>query len=87
VEVPDQPSARALRSELEVLDVDTVAENGHWEVCIELGGRDQERRVVCILNSIDRWLPTTDLDSVRVHLGGSSYTLHAPVAATSPSAV
>ena len=52
--------------------------NGGFEVRIDLLDRNPEVRVVDALNTIDRWLLTAGLPFVRVHLDGSSYTLHAP---------
>jgi hypothetical protein len=37
-----------------------------------------ERRIVNALSAIDAWLASAGIGSVRVHLDGSSYTLHAP---------
>ena len=47
---------------------------------IELLERNAESRVVDALNAIDLWLLTAGLPFVRVHLDGTSYTLHAPSA-------
>lgn len=45
---------------------------------IHLSQRNPESRVVSVLNAIDAWLLTAGVPSVRVHLEGHTYTLHAP---------
>jgi hypothetical protein len=77
VEVPDETQAAALRRLLQPYGVEAVAVNGHFEVRIELIDRNPESRVVDALNAIDRWLLTAGIPFVRVHVDGSSYTLHA----------
>jgi hypothetical protein len=78
VELPDEAHAESLRRLLRPFDVETVPVNGSFEVQIDLLDRNPEARVVDALNTIDRWLLTAGLPYVRVHLDGSSYTLHAP---------
>jgi len=78
VEVPNEAHAAGLRRRLQPFDVDMVDVDGQIEVRIELFDRDPESRVVDVLNAVDRWLPTAGLPFVRVHLDGSTYTLHAP---------
>jgi hypothetical protein len=78
IEVPDETHAAGLRRRLQPFDVETVAVDGRIEVRIELLDLNPERRVVDVLNAIDSWLPTAGLAFVRVHLDGSTYTLHAP---------
>jgi hypothetical protein len=78
IEVVDEPSARELRRFLSRFAVETVAVDGHYELQIGLVEINPERRIVHALNAIDSWLSTGAADSVRVHLDGSSYTLHAP---------
>jgi hypothetical protein len=78
IELPDEGCAESLRRLLQSFEVETVAVNGSFEVRIDLLDRNPEARVVDALNTIDRWLPTAGLPFVRVHLDGSSYTLHAP---------
>jgi hypothetical protein len=78
IELPDEAHATALRRQLQPFDVETFAVNGHFEVRIELLDRNPERRVTDALNAIDLWLLSVDLPYVRVHLDGSTYTLHAP---------
>jgi hypothetical protein len=83
IELPDLAHADALRRHLQPFGVETVAVNGHCEIRIELIDRNPERRVVDALNAIDLWLLSSGLTSVRVHVDGSSHTLHAPVAVDS----
>lgn len=78
IELPDESRAESLRRLLQPFDVETVAVNGSFEVRIDLMDRNPEARVVDALNVIDRWLLTAELPFVRVHLDGSTYTLHAP---------
>lgn len=78
IELPDESRAESLRRLLQQFDVQTVAVNGSFEVRIDLLDRNPEARVVDALNVIDRWLLTAELPYVRVHLDGSTYTLHAP---------
>ena len=78
IEVPDEAHAETLRSHLQPFDVETVVVDGFYEVRVELSDRNSESRVVDALNAIDLWLLTAGLSSVRVNLGDSSYTLHAP---------
>ncbi len=78
IEVPDETHAAGLRRRLQPLDVETVDVDGRVEVRIELVDRNPENRVADVLSAIDSWLPTAGLAFVRVHLDGSTYTLHAP---------
>ena len=78
IEVPDEAHAAELRRRLQPFDVETVAVDGRVEVRIELLDLNPESRVVNVLNAIDGWLPAAGLEFVRVHLDGSTYTLHAP---------
>lgn len=78
IEVPDEAHAAGLRRQLQPFEVETVDVDGHVEVRIELLDRNPEGRVVDVLNAIDGWLPTAGLTFVRVHLDGSTYTVHAP---------
>jgi hypothetical protein len=78
IEVPDERYAAALRRHLQPFDVETVAVDGHCEVRVELVEANPERRIVNALSAIDAWLATANISSVRVHLDGTSYMLHAP---------
>jgi hypothetical protein len=78
VELPDEAHAESLRRLLRPFEVETVAVDGGLEVQIDLLDRNPEARVVDALDVIDRRLLSAGLPSVRVHLDGSSYTLHAP---------
>jgi hypothetical protein len=83
VEVTDLTLAEALRLRLRPLETQTAAVDGHYEVRIELRGRNPEQNVVFALNSIDSWMLASGLPSVRVHLDGTSHTLHARAPAKS----
>jgi hypothetical protein len=76
VELPDQLQAVSLRSRLQLFDVETIAVDGHWELRINLVDQNPESRIAAALNAIDAWLAADGVNSVRVHLDGSSYTLH-----------
>ncbi|MDX6398120.1 MAG: hypothetical protein QOJ43_1528 [Gaiellaceae bacterium] len=78
IELADETLVEALRPHLQPFDVDTVEVEDHWELRIQLVERNPESRVVNALNAIDEWLLTAAVESVRVHLDGSSYTLHVP---------
>ena len=80
IEVPDEEHAASLRRFLQLHDVETATMNGHCEVSVGFVEGNPERRIVELLNTIDRWLPTTKLQHVQVHLDGSSYTLTTPAA-------
>jgi hypothetical protein len=80
IEVPDEEHAASLRRFLQLRDVATSTVNGHCEVSVDFIERNPERRIVDLLSAIDRWLPTTGLQHVQVHLDGSSYTLTTPAA-------
>ena len=79
IELEDPTLVEDLRRQLQPFDVDTVTVDGHAEVQIHLTQRNPESRVVSVLNAIDAWLLTAGVPSVRVHLDGNSYTLHAPL--------
>jgi hypothetical protein len=76
IEVPDELHASTLRGFLQPFDVETAPVNGFVELRVVLVDFNPESRVVAALNAIDTWLVTSGLPSVRVHLDGSSYTLH-----------
>ena len=78
IELPERQLAEDLRRELQPFDVDVLAIDGHWELRIHLFEQNPEGRVTRALHAIDGWLPSSGVDSVRVHLDGSTYTLHAP---------
>jgi hypothetical protein len=78
IELPDDTHAAALSRLLPASDVETVAVDGHVEVRVGLLDSNPDRRVVDTLNAVDLWLRAGGLSSVRVHLDGGSYTLHAP---------
>lgn len=80
IEVPDEDHAASLSRFLQPHDVETSTVNGHCEVSVGFVEGNPERRIVELLNAIDRWLPTTELRHVKVHLDGSSYTLTTPAA-------
>jgi hypothetical protein len=76
VEVPDETLAASLMRRLQPLSVQRIAVDGHYEVGVELRERNPEQRVVKALSSIDAWLATSGLPSVRVHVDGCTHTLH-----------
>lgn len=78
IELPDASLAEDLRRQLQPFDVDTVSVDGRAEVQVHLTQRSPESRVVSVLNAIDSWLLMAGVPSVRVHLDGKAYTLHAP---------
>lgn len=78
IELPSRPLAESLRNSLRPFEVETVPVRGHYEVLVHLHDLNPEQRVVDALSGIDAWLAAAGLDAVRVHLDGSSYTLHAP---------
>ncbi len=78
IEVADESQAQSLRRRLQPFDVETVRVDGHVEVRVVLIEMNPERRIVNALSAIDAWLASAGIGSVRVHLDGSSYTLHAP---------
>jgi hypothetical protein len=86
IELPEETHATTLRGQLEPFDVDAVAVDGHWELRIRLVDQNPESRIVTALHAIDAWLVGAGVDSIRIHLDGSSYTLHAPPAAKQPVA-
>jgi hypothetical protein len=77
IEVADAGEAEALRRHLQPFDVETVVVDGHVEVRVQLVELNPERRVVNALNAVDAWLVSSGVPFARVHLDGSSYTLHA----------
>lgn len=78
IEVPDEQCATSLRLSLAPHNVETHAVDGHFEVRVDFMDRSPETRLVKVLNAIDQWLLTTEVPFVRVHLDGSSHTLHRP---------
>jgi hypothetical protein len=76
VEVTTLVLAEALRRRLP-LETEIAAVDGHYEVGIELRGRNPEKAVVSALKAIDSWLLESGVPSVRIHLDGTSHTLHA----------
>ena len=78
IELPDELLADELRREMQSFDVDTVDADDHWELRIHLLERNPESRVTSALHVIDSWLATARIESVRVRLDDSTYTLHAP---------
>jgi hypothetical protein len=76
VEVPDETLAETLMRRLRPLEAESVPVDGYFEVGVQLHERNPEQRVVRALSSIDAWLVTTGLASVRVHVDGCSHTLH-----------
>jgi hypothetical protein len=81
IELVDVAGAESLRAHLQPFTVETTTVDGGPELQVELFDRNPERRVVDVLNAIDTWLLAAGVASVRIHLDGSSYTLHAPLAA------
>jgi uncharacterized protein with PIN domain len=77
IELPDETVAEELRRHLQSFDVDAVEAETHWELRIQLVERNPEIRIKSALRAIDSWLPEAGVESVRVHLDGRSYTLHA----------
>jgi hypothetical protein len=80
VDVPDEERAASLRRRLQPFDVEIEPVDGHLELRVGLVDFNPERRVGEALSAIDGWLVTSGLQSVRIHLDGSSYTLHVPPA-------
>jgi hypothetical protein len=80
IEVPDETLAETLQRRLQSFDVDKVEVDSHWELRIRLVERNPESRVTSALHAIDSWLPDAGVEFVRVHLDGSTYTLHGPPA-------
>jgi hypothetical protein len=79
IDLPDEAHAESLRASLpQSYDVETVPVDGYVELRIGLLDFTPESRVVGALNAIDSWLVGANLDSIRVHLDGKSYTLHTP---------
>ena len=78
IELPDETLAEELRRHLQSFDVDAVEADSHWELRIHLLERNPESRVTNALHALDSWLPAAGVESVRVRLDGSTYTLHAP---------
>jgi uncharacterized protein with PIN domain len=77
IEVPDEAVAEELRLHLQSFDADAVEAETHWELRIQLAERNPEIPLKSALHAIDSWLPEADIDFVRVHLDGRSYTLEA----------
>jgi hypothetical protein len=52
--------------------------DGHVELEVALRDRNPETRINDVLHTVDRWLISSGVASVQVHLDGTTYTLHAP---------
>jgi len=79
ITVPDESLADALRRRLRSFDVETRPVDGQIDLEVALRDRNPERRINDVLKTVDRWLVSSGVASVQVHLDGSTYTLHAPV--------
>jgi len=79
ITVPDESLADALRRRLRSFDVETRPVDGQIDLEVALRDRNPERRNNDVLKTVDRWLVSSGVASVQVHLDGSTYTLHAPV--------
>jgi uncharacterized protein with PIN domain len=77
IEVPNETLAEELRRHLQSFDVDKVEAEAHWELQVHLHKRNRDNRITSALHAIDSWLPKAGIDFVRVHVDGSSYTVHA----------
>ena len=78
IEVPDEQHATSLSLSLQTYEVERQAVDGQFEVRVNFVERNPESRVGKVLNAIDEWLLTAELPFVRIHLDGTSYTLHRP---------
>lgn len=79
IDLPDENRMEALRGQLHASDVDAVEVGAAWELRIRILASNRERGVTDALHAIDSWLSHgASVDFVRVHLDGSSYTMHAP---------
>lgn len=78
IEVGDAAAAAALKHALGSIDVEVVSTDGRAELHVSLWNHNPESRVVSVLNAVDAWLVASEVDSVRIRLDGTSYTLHAP---------
>ena len=79
ITVPDQSLVDALRHRLRSFEVEARPVDGHVDLEIALRDRNPERRINDVLKTVDRWLASSGVASVQVHLDGTTYTLHAPV--------
>jgi hypothetical protein len=78
ITVPDESLADALRRRLRSFDVEARPVDGRVDLEIALRDRNPERRINDLLTTVDRWLVSSGVASVQVHLDGHTYTLHAP---------
>ena len=79
ITVPDESLADALRRRLGSFDVEARPVDGHVDLEVSLRDRNPGRRITDVLRTVDRWLVSSGVASVQVHLDGTTYTLHAPV--------
>jgi hypothetical protein len=79
ITVPDESLADALRRRLRSFEVEAKPVGGRVDLEIALRDRNPERRINDVLRTVDRWLVSSGVASVQVHLDGNTYTLHAPV--------
>ena len=86
ITVPDESLAETLRRRLRKFDVEAQPVDGHVQLEIALRERNPERRIGDVLHTVDRWLVSSGVESVQVHLDGNSYTLHAPAPTEGASA-
>ncbi len=73
----DETLAEVLRRRLRGFDVQARSVDGHVELEVALRGK-AETRINDVLHTVDRWLVSSGVASVQVHLDGTTYTLHAP---------
>jgi hypothetical protein len=79
ITVPDESLADALRRRLRSFGVETRPVDGHIDLEVALRDRNPERRINDVLRTVDRWLVSSGVAFVQVHLDGNTYTLHAPI--------
>jgi hypothetical protein len=79
ITVPDESLADALRRRLRSFEVEAKPVGRRVDLEIALRDRNPERRINDVLRTVDRWLVSSGVASVQVHLDGNTYTLHAPV--------